>query len=73
MRKALSLAATVIAAAAVSGASAAPRDTDTATPDYLQWGPCPQNADAPRLECATLDVPLDYRSPDGRRIEIAVS
>jgi pimeloyl-ACP methyl ester carboxylesterase len=27
----------------------------------------------PRVECATLEVPLDYRKPDGRQIEIAVS
>ncbi|MFE6176085.1 alpha/beta hydrolase [Streptomyces sp. NPDC056464] len=81
MRKTLSLAlaATAVAAAAISGASAAATpDTVTATPDSLQWGQCPQkaesqNADAPRLECATLDVPLDYRNPDGRQIEIAVS
>ncbi|MGY5136829.1 alpha/beta hydrolase [Streptomyces nigrescens] len=81
MRKTLSLAlvATAVAAAAISGASAAATpDTVTATPDSLKWGPCPQkaeskNADAPRLECATLDVPLDYRNPDGRQIEIAVS
>lgn len=27
----------------------------------------------PPLECATLDVPLDYADPGGRQIEIAVS
>ncbi|MFD0434327.1 alpha/beta hydrolase [Streptomyces chartreusis] len=79
----LALAATAVAAAAVSGASAASPDMRTATPDSLHWGPCPQkaesqraeshDAEAPRLECATLDVPLDYRNPDGRQIEIAVS
>ncbi|MFI1170040.1 alpha/beta hydrolase [Streptomyces melanogenes] len=81
MRKTLSLAlaATAVAAVAVSGASAAATaETVTAMPNSLQWGPCPQkaesqNADAPPLECATLDVPLDYRDPDGRQIEIAVS
>lgn len=39
----------------------------------LRWGPCPKEAAAPRLTCATLKVPLDYRDPDGRQIEIAVS
>ncbi|MGW8948912.1 alpha/beta hydrolase [Streptomyces sp. NPDC055709] len=83
MRKTLSLAlaATAVAAAAMSGASAATPDTVTtvtATSDTLRWGPCPrkaesQNADAPRPQCATLDVPLDHRDPDGRQIEIAVS
>ncbi|MGW3287998.1 alpha/beta hydrolase, partial [Streptomyces sp. NPDC001002] len=80
MRRTLSLAlaATAVAAVAMPGASAATPDTVTATPGALRWGPCPQraeprNADAPRLECATLDVPLDYRDPDGRQIELAVS
>ncbi|WP_055564259.1 alpha/beta hydrolase [Streptomyces atriruber] len=85
----LALAATAVAAAAMSGApAAATPDTPTATTDSLKWGPCPQKAGsqktgaqktgaqdaaAPRLECATLDVPLDYRAPEGRQIEIAVS
>ena len=30
-------------------------------------------AASPRLECSTLEVPLDYRKPDGRQIEIAIS
>ncbi|GLW91113.1 alpha/beta hydrolase [Actinokineospora globicatena] len=39
------------------------------------WGDCPPDpgpAD-PRLRCATVKVPLDYRAPGGRKIEIAVS
>ncbi|TXL83883.1 alpha/beta hydrolase [Streptomyces sp. IB2014 016-6] len=69
MRRTLSLAlaATAVAATAIPGASAA------ATPDTIRWGPCPEEAAAPRLECATLEVPLDYRDPDGRQIEIAIS
>ncbi|MFD3487541.1 alpha/beta hydrolase [Streptomyces sp. NPDC058665] len=71
MRRTLSLAlaATALAAAttAIPGASAA------ATPDSLRWGPCPEKAAEPRLECSTLEVPLDYRDPDGRRIDIALS
>ncbi|WP_372350857.1 alpha/beta hydrolase [Streptomyces sp. KL116D] len=85
----LALSATAVAAAALSGASAAATsDTVAATPDSLRWGPCPQQAEskkvgsqkvgsqkaeAPGLECATLGVPLDYRDPGGRQIEIAVS
>lgn len=55
---------------AVSGVPAA------ATPGAPRWGPCPKDPAAPgldRLECSTLDVPLDYRDPDGRQIEIAIS
>ncbi|MER5937652.1 alpha/beta hydrolase [Streptomyces sp. NPDC001928] len=48
-------------------------NTATARPQSLKWGPCPKEAASPRLECTTLDVPLDYRDPDGRQIEIAVS
>ncbi|GAA4856189.1 alpha/beta hydrolase [Saccharopolyspora cebuensis] len=40
--------------------------------DTLEWGPCPAGVGT-GLECATLDVPLDYRDPDGRTIELAIS
>ena len=36
------------------------------------WGPCADLPD-PRLQCATIEVPLDHRSPRGRKIEIAIS
>ncbi|MGI5429459.1 alpha/beta hydrolase [Streptomyces sp. CA-179760] len=69
MRRALSLA---LAAAAVT-ATAFPGVSVAATPDTVRWGPCPKDVAAPRLQCSTLEVPLDYRDPDGRRIEIAIS
>ncbi|WP_419992374.1 alpha/beta hydrolase [Streptomyces boninensis] len=74
-RKALSLAlaVTAVAATAVTGLQAGTPDTAAAAPDSLRWAPCPQKGDGPRLECATLDVPLDYREPEGRKLEIAVS
>ncbi|WP_370968985.1 alpha/beta hydrolase [Amycolatopsis sp. cg9] len=37
------------------------------------WGVCPADVTLPGLECTTLEVPLDYRKPDGRQIEVAVS
>ncbi|AHI02134.1 alpha/beta hydrolase [Kutzneria albida] len=61
------LVAVAVAAAVVPGVSAA------ATPSTVRWGPCPADVAAPGLECSTLEVPLDYRNPDGRKIEIAVS
>ncbi|WP_371621642.1 alpha/beta hydrolase [Streptomyces sp. NBC_01116] len=83
MRAALSLALAVGAvavAASVPGASAAPATARVdpgavgmPNPGPVRWGPCPEDITAPRLECSTLDVPLDYRRPDGRRIEIAIS
>ncbi|MER6191051.1 alpha/beta hydrolase [Streptomyces cyaneofuscatus] len=69
---ALALAATAVAATWAAPASAATPDAATAPPP-LRWGPCPGPNAPERLQCATLKVPLDYRDPDGRRIEIAVS
>ncbi|GII94890.1 alpha/beta hydrolase [Sinosporangium siamense] len=41
------------------------------------WGECPPVESGiprdPRQQCATLQVPLDYRAPRGRSIEIAIS
>jgi pimeloyl-ACP methyl ester carboxylesterase len=40
----------------------------------LVWGPCPDvGVPTPGLECTTIEVPLDYRRPNGEHIEIAVS
>ncbi|GAA1090653.1 MULTISPECIES: alpha/beta hydrolase [Streptomyces violaceusniger group] len=84
----LALAATAVAATAIAGVSvvttpdkaaatldkaAATPDKAAATPDTVRWGPCTQKAATPRLECSKLKVPLDYRDPDGRQIEIAIS
>ncbi|TCO55764.1 alpha/beta hydrolase [Actinocrispum wychmicini] len=69
MRRSLSLVLGVAAAAAalVPGVSAA------ATPSAVQWRACPEDAAWPGLECSTVQVPLDYRQPNGRKIDIAIS
>ncbi|MFD8694856.1 alpha/beta hydrolase [Kitasatospora purpeofusca] len=74
-RRALSLAlvGTAVALVVHPGTPTATANTAAAAPRSLDWGPCPKEAESPLLECTTLDVPLDYRDPDGRRIEIAVS
>ncbi|PSM44662.1 hydrolase [Streptomyces dioscori] len=77
MRRSLSLALTA-AAVTLTALPGAPSASATAAttapaPGALRWGPCPPGASAPRLECSTLEVPLDYRDPDGRQIEVAVS
>src|SRR5580704_14285372 len=36
----------------------------------LSWHSCTQ---VPRMQCARLRVPLDYRHPDGRKITLALS
>jgi pimeloyl-ACP methyl ester carboxylesterase len=38
----------------------------------LSWGDCPSAA-LSAMQCSTVLVPLDYRDPGGRKIEIAVS
>lgn len=40
--------------------------------EALDWSACGSGSD-PRQECATLQVPLDYADPGGRRIDIALS
>ncbi|MBD0676518.1 alpha/beta hydrolase [Streptomyces sp. CBMA156] len=69
MRRSLSmvLGVAVLAAALVPGVSA------VAAPSAVQWGACPEDAAWAGLECSTVRVPLDYRQPDGSRIEIAIS
>lgn len=68
MRKTLLAAAIAVLGATVVVPSAA------ATPNPPSWGPCPAGAfPAPDLQCTTLQVPLDYRNPDGRKIDISVS
>ncbi|MFD6329126.1 alpha/beta hydrolase [Streptomyces niveus] len=66
----LALAATAVATTTtvITGVSVA------ATPDTgLSWGSCPETITAPGLKCATLEVPLDYRHPGGRQIDITIS
>ncbi|WP_020495963.1 alpha/beta hydrolase [Sciscionella marina] len=43
--------------------------------DGLHWGPCPADTGpgAEQLRCSTVRVPLDYRDPGGKTIDIAVS
>ncbi|MFJ8475640.1 alpha/beta hydrolase [Kitasatospora sp. NPDC094011] len=67
--------AAVPAAAASPAASPAPDPLERFQHQSLAWSPCqePQLA-AAGARCATLTVPLDYRSPgDGRTLALAVS
>ncbi|GAB3444232.1 alpha/beta hydrolase [Actinophytocola sediminis] len=63
------LAVAVTAACAPEPAAVEP----LATPEPPTWGACPDDVQDTSLECATIDVPLDYRDPGGRTIEIAIS
>ncbi|GAB7039148.1 MULTISPECIES: alpha/beta hydrolase [Catenuloplanes] len=68
MRKALAMIVTAVAALAVTGVAHA--ESRDAAPGAVSWEQCP---DIPGAECGALRVPLDYRNPDGRTIEIAIS
>ena len=84
MRRArtIPLAASALTAAlAASLAAAPPAAADPAAPDTalagfhdqdVAWAPCTE-AELPGLECADIEVPLDYADPDGTRITVAVS
>ncbi|MGC9436762.1 alpha/beta hydrolase [Streptomyces sp. WG5] len=51
--------------------------SETAGEVEITWGTCPAPAGGqprdPHLACGTLEVPLDYRDPDGTKIDLAVS
>jgi len=49
-----------------SSTTTAGEGPDSFTPDPIEWDDCGT------VECATLEVPLDYSEPDGERIEIYV-
>ncbi|MDT8910295.1 alpha/beta hydrolase [Amycolatopsis sp. PS_44_ISF1] len=78
MRTVLSLAlaamAVVSATAGVAEAAApGPQAPSPPSPPSPQWGACPADVTKPGLQCATVQVPLDYRQPDGRKIAVAIS
>lgn len=65
----------VVLAALVLGngvAVAAPATPGIAPPATIAWQPCPTTT-LPTKECGTLTVPLDYDSPAGASIAIAVA
>ncbi|MDX3660012.1 alpha/beta hydrolase [Streptomyces sp. ID05-26A] len=69
MRKTLLMSLVV----SVMGAGVLPVAATPVPPRTLSWSPCPEDVGAPGLECSTLQVPLNYYDPNGRKIEIAVS
>ncbi|GAB3443392.1 alpha/beta hydrolase [Actinophytocola sediminis] len=69
MRGLLAVGLAVATAATVAGSGVAAGEPSS-TP---RWGPCPPDVTGAGLECATLQVPLDYRNQDGPTIEVAIS
>lgn len=70
-RRFAALAATATLAAGTALATAAPA---TAAPraDGPQWGPCPMETTLP-LQCADVEVPVDYDDPSGPTMTVAIS
>ena len=60
-----------------TGGGAPPAVTEAVAAPRITWGACPALAEGasrdPRLTCATVKVPLDYRNPGGGEIGVAVS
>ncbi|WP_250007980.1 alpha/beta hydrolase [Actinoplanes sp. M2I2] len=73
MRKALSAALAVAVAAVAMASVGGMSEATTSSAAPLAWGPCPADVLSPVLQCTTIAVPLDYREPEGRKIDIAVS
>ncbi|MFJ5803295.1 alpha/beta fold hydrolase [Streptomyces decoyicus] len=70
-RFAAALAASLISSTVFSVPDLAPAATRSPSvpAPQLDWSPCAQDRE---FDCATAKVPLDYRSPGGRTIELAV-
>ncbi|MGV9311774.1 alpha/beta fold hydrolase [Streptomyces sp. NPDC003691] len=69
---ALSVLATLSPAlAGAPAAAASPTGTASAVQSPV-WRDCP-TPESPELRCATLKVPLDYRNPGGKKIDMEIS
>ncbi|MFB9925127.1 alpha/beta hydrolase [Amycolatopsis halotolerans] len=60
------LAAVALTATAVPATAASAQTT-------VKWGACPADVASPALQCASLEVPLDYQKPDGKKISVEIS
>ncbi|MGW0521451.1 alpha/beta hydrolase [Crossiella sp. NPDC003009] len=60
----------VAGALAVSGAVVAPGVASAAPAPSVNWQPCP---DAAGVDCATIDVPVDWAKPTGDKIQIGLA
>jgi pimeloyl-ACP methyl ester carboxylesterase len=64
-----------MAGTAVAASLVATGVTAQAAPPKLGFGPCPEDISKPYpdMQCANLDVPLDYAKPDGEKVRLLVS
>ncbi|WP_440899065.1 alpha/beta fold hydrolase, partial [Actinosynnema sp.] len=73
MRRTLSLTAVLTTAASLLVAGVSSAEPGAAATPAIAWADCPEDVAAEGVECGTLQVPLDYRDPRGRKTEIALS
>ncbi|ATE55869.1 alpha/beta hydrolase [Actinosynnema pretiosum] len=73
MRRTLSLTAVLTTAASLLVAGVSSAEPGAAATPAVAWADCPEDVAAEGVECGTLQVPLDYRDPRGRKTEIALS
>ncbi|WP_399884301.1 alpha/beta hydrolase [Streptomyces sp. BBFR51] len=73
MRKYAVAALATVMVALLTWQGAAAETVPRASPERVSWGECPDGTSLPGLECGTLEVPLDYREPEGEKIDIAIS
>ncbi|MCD5310632.1 alpha/beta hydrolase [Kineosporia babensis] len=66
-------AAALLTCSACTGPNSGEPEMGAPTPPPITWGECLDDLAKSGLECATMDVPLNYQEPEGRTIEIAVS
>ncbi|MFI6536432.1 alpha/beta fold hydrolase [Nonomuraea sp. NPDC050547] len=70
MRNALAVLAVTAATAALSPAASFPA---AAEPGRLTWGKCADKEFPAPTECATLDVPVNWAEPGGRKIRLELA
>lgn len=75
LRRGASLVVVLCLAGVLAGVSPVAAEEGGAPAARLQWGACPEDvpAEPPRLQCATVPVPLDYSDPGGAQIELMIS
>jgi pimeloyl-ACP methyl ester carboxylesterase len=65
------LASTLVVGAVVTPAVATPAVATAEPVSTINWQPCGE--DAPGVDCATIEVPLDYAQPRGKKIHIGIA
>jgi pimeloyl-ACP methyl ester carboxylesterase len=61
-----------LAASTVLTANALTANAATTTEPTLSWGECPGGPGTVGMQCASLQVPVDWERPDGRKITLMV-